>query len=276
MSDFDRRNTDALPTIPKVIAALPVNRDEWEMAEHQRSVAVALCEQLSDPQAGMPETVAQKLLKSGAMSPEVFALIEEGLVRTFIEVRRMMVTASDVPDMREQLRDAAVRRIFEYFESVRDTVQAVLTLSDDVAHSLHLLAVIMSSRGLSDISAEKLREALSSIDVLLSAERRVFSELVARWADEVRTEGMNVQMSAEPPMLKGQQNMIEVRYQEVKDIGPLADRARSALGSIPGFVVNVHIGRESRGAGGGEAHYTDDGWLQITFTRISAPSTPKS
>lgn len=254
--------------LPTVIATLPVDAQQWQMADSHRAVAEMICEELSHK---TPETVLRELADQRSIPPEVLALVRDGLTKVFQRMRTVLKSAREAPALAQPLRAEATRLLFEYFSEIRGTVQKLLSINADVMQHLSLLGTIMSTRQLSDFTDEELRDGLSSIEKIHRTEERICLELASRWImdlcderDEFEQSLMTHDMHSETAK---EGTMVTIPYGYlVPDQMRVLIRIAETKCTLAGFTITFHDERDCE-PHGGEANFKNSGRLVILFRR---------
>ncbi|MEK7137282.1 MAG: hypothetical protein AAB853_03280, partial [Patescibacteria group bacterium] len=202
---------ETIPSLPAVISSL--SEESAVLNEQQQSAVNYLLQELSER---VPEAVANDLLNR-AIPPELFAILREGLLETFVKIRRVLVSASTVPELAEQMENAARKILLDYFRSIRQLVQDVMSLSTDVMRNLEVLAIITSAKDLSVLKLEQLTQGLHAIEELESSTPRILLELTVRWVDELQCQGITSLNISKVDISAGETITIQMPYFEPKE-----------------------------------------------------------
>jgi hypothetical protein len=147
---------------------------------------------LSDLSIKTPEQVIAGLIETRTIPPEVATLISEGLLETFIQVRRLMLVANTTPKLAKTMSTTATQILVEYFRSVSQLVERAVSLSGDAMRNVEILSIVLSAKDLSAIPQDQLYQGLRGVDAFRISVERIVTELISRIADGLRTEGIQI------------------------------------------------------------------------------------
>lgn len=186
--NMNEQHTDitvSVRQLPALISSLPDKQSELSV-DQSRAIDF-LIHALSN---GIPESVLEQLRNSGAAPPEILHLVRDGLLETFVKVRRILLTASENPQLSVSLESAARDALLAYFLTIRNLIREAMSLSGDVIKKLEMLSVIVTSKDLSPLSTDDLSLGIQALEDLHSSRHRIVRELTLRWADELRAQGI--------------------------------------------------------------------------------------